>query len=78
MGRPEVVALAAPPPWRAMLLCAIDGVLRVRGCTGRYHDVTPNSDSALATAIAQQPVSISIEASSQCFQVGTWEGWRGQ
>lgn len=33
-----------------------------------YQDVTPNSDSALASAIAQQPVSISIEANSQCFQ----------
>jgi xylem cysteine proteinase len=33
-----------------------------------YQDVTPNSDLALMTAIAQQPVSIAIEADQSVFQ----------
>jgi len=33
-----------------------------------YTDVTPDSDIALATAIAQQPVSIAIEADQSSFQ----------
>jgi C1A family cysteine protease len=34
-----------------------------------YHDVTPNSDSALATAVTQQPTSVSIEADQSSFQM---------
>jgi len=33
-----------------------------------FHDVTVNSDSALATAVAQQPVSVAIEADQSSFQ----------
>jgi C1A family cysteine protease len=33
-----------------------------------YHDVTPNSDAALAAAVTQQPTSISIEADQSAFQ----------
>jgi C1A family cysteine protease len=34
-----------------------------------FHDVTPNSDSALATAVTQQPTSIAIEADQNSFQL---------
>ena len=34
-----------------------------------YVDVAANSDAALMTAIAQQPVSIAIEADQAIFQV---------
>jgi len=34
-----------------------------------YTDVTPNSDSALMSAIAKQPVSIAIEADQTAFQL---------
>jgi C1A family cysteine protease len=33
-----------------------------------YTDVTPNSDTALMTAIAQQPVSVAVEADQSSFQ----------
>lgn len=33
-----------------------------------YHDVAPNSDQALMAAIAQQPVSVAIEADQSSFQ----------
>lgn len=33
-----------------------------------YHDVTPNSDQALMAAIAQQPVSVAVEADQASFQ----------
>jgi len=33
-----------------------------------YHDVAPNSDQALMAAIAQQPVSVAIEADQASFQ----------
>jgi C1A family cysteine protease len=33
-----------------------------------YHDVTPESESAMETAVAQQPVSIAIEADQSSFQ----------
>jgi len=36
-------------------------------CTG-YCDVTPGSETALAQAVAQQPVSVAIEADQNCFQ----------
>ena len=35
----------------------------------RYVDVTPNSDSAFISALAQQPVSIAIEADQREFQL---------
>ncbi len=35
----------------------------------KYVDVTPNSDSAMMTALAQQPVSIAIEADQSSFQL---------
>lgn len=34
-----------------------------------YTDVTPNSDSAMMTALAQQPVSVAIEADQKSFQL---------
>jgi hypothetical protein len=34
-----------------------------------YTDVTPNSDSAMMTALAQQPVSVAIEADQRAFQL---------
>jgi C1A family cysteine protease len=36
-----------------------------------YVDITPNSDNAMVTAIAQQPVSIGIEADQRSFQLYT-------
>jgi len=33
-----------------------------------YHDVTADNELALETAIAQQPVSVAIEADQSCFQ----------
>ncbi len=35
----------------------------------KYVDVTPNSDTAMMTALAQQPVSIAIEADQKEFQL---------
>lgn len=35
----------------------------------KYVDVTPNSDTAMMTAVAQQPVSIAIEADQSSFQL---------
>jgi C1A family cysteine protease len=35
----------------------------------KYVDVSPNSDSAMMTALAQQPVSIAIEADQSSFQL---------
>jgi len=35
---------------------------------GSHTDVTPNSDTAMMTAIAQQPVSIAVEADQSSFQ----------
>lgn len=35
----------------------------------KYVDVTPNSDSAMMTALSMQPVSIAIEADQQTFQL---------
>lgn len=34
-----------------------------------YHDVTPNDESALEDAVAQQPVSVAIEADKSVFQL---------
>jgi len=34
-----------------------------------YSDVTPNSDSAMMTALSQQPVSVAIEADQRAFQL---------
>jgi cathepsin L len=42
-----------------------NAVVKIAG----YHDVTPNSDSALATAVTQQPTSIAIEADQNSFQL---------
>lgn len=36
-----------------------------------YTDVTPNSDTALMTAVAQQPVSVAVEADQSSFQFYT-------
>ncbi len=35
----------------------------------KYTDVTPNSDNAMMTALAQQPVSVAIEADQKSFQM---------
>jgi hypothetical protein len=39
-----------------------------KGIVTSYHDVTPNSESALQAAVAQGPVSIAIEADQSGFQ----------
>jgi hypothetical protein len=44
---------------------ASKGLFSIKG----FHDVTPNSSSALETAIAQGPVSVAIEADSFVFQL---------
>jgi C1A family cysteine protease len=51
---------------------AADGTCKT-SCTkvttiSSYQDVTPDNDSAFATAVAQQPVSIAIEADQSSFQ----------
>jgi len=51
---------------------AMDGTCKT-SCTktvtiAGYKDVTPSNDAAFATAIAQQPVSIAIEADQSSFQ----------
>jgi C1A family cysteine protease len=46
----------------------------------KYVDVTPNSDKAMMTALAQQPVSIAIEADQKEFQLyksGVFDGTCG-
>lgn len=35
----------------------------------KYTDITPNSDTAMMTALAQQPVSVAIEADQQIFML---------
>lgn len=40
----------------------------VRAKISSYTDVTPNSDQALMAALAQQPVSVAIEADQSAFQ----------
>jgi len=54
---------------------AADGSCSVSSCTEvaqsaitGFHDVTVNSDAAFAAAVAQQPVSIAIEADQSSFQ----------
>ena len=44
---------------------ATKGQFKVTG----FHDVTPNSPSQLLAAVAQQPVSIAIEADKAAFQL---------
>lgn len=52
---------------------AADGTCQAKGKSvaatlSGFKDVTPNSDLALMTAIAQQPVSIAVEADQSVFQ----------
>ena len=41
------------------------GKVRIRGCA----DIQPNNQTALKIAVAQQPVSVAIEADSEVFQM---------
>jgi C1A family cysteine protease len=56
----------------AVPACSSMSVTNVPGSTpSTYSDVQPNSVSAMMSAVAQQPVSIAIEANSQSFQYYT-------
>ena len=58
---------AAYPYTAADGTCASSSCTSVNTISG-YTDVTPDSDSAFAAAVAQQPVSIAIEADQSSFQ----------
>jgi len=55
---------------------AVDGTCKKSSCSNvpqsaitGYKDVTVNNDNALATAVAQQPVSVAVEADQSSFQM---------
>ena len=66
-----------PCPYRAPLSSATDGTCNLSGCqvgipqggVVGYTDVSTDSEQAMMSAVAQQPVSIAIEADQYSFQL---------